>query len=208
MVTTVRAAPRHRRAVGAIAVAVAAATGACDIGDGRALEAPTGVATEAPAAAPAATTQASLPTDVFTLASPAFDDGDVLPPEHRGGDGLDESPPLRWSGVPAAADSLAIVVVDETAGDVVHWIVADIEPARGQIAHGEVPAGASPVRNDLGQLGYRGPGSFADGPHVLAFRLHALDRRLLLSDGATADEALAEIGSATVATAEVRAVTE
>ena len=43
------------------------------------------------------------------VSSPAFDDNQPIPPRYTAdGDGI--SPPLEWSGVPANADSLALIV--------------------------------------------------------------------------------------------------
>src|SRR5438105_3487933 len=63
----------------------------------------------------------------LNLASPAFADGAELPAKYTC-EGQDLSPPLAWSGVPANAKSLALIVDDPDAPDPaapkrtwVHW---------------------------------------------------------------------------------------
>ncbi|HTY03224.1 MAG TPA: YbhB/YbcL family Raf kinase inhibitor-like protein, partial [Rhodocyclaceae bacterium] len=65
------------------------------------------------------------------------------------GDGI--SPPLAWSGVPASAMSLALIVDDPDAPDpaapkmtFVHWVLYDIPPGTTSLpeAVSRLPAGA------------------------------------------------------------------
>src|SRR5919201_4155538 len=92
----------------------------------------------------------------FALSSSAFRSGEPIPARH-GCDGDDVSPPLAWSGVPAEARSLALVVDDPDApgGTFTHWLAWGIDPSSDGLREGE-PA---PVegRNDFGMTGYRGP---------------------------------------------------
>lgn len=52
----------------------------------------------------------------LTLMSEAFDDGSGIPPQYTF-DGENISPPLAWTGVPAAALSLVLIVDDPDAPD-------------------------------------------------------------------------------------------
>ena len=68
----------------------------------------------------------------LTLKSPAFTNGGEIPAVHTC-EGKDASPALEWSGVPAGAKSLALVVDDPDAPDPkaprmtwVHWVLYDI----------------------------------------------------------------------------------
>lgn len=63
----------------------------------------------------------------FHLQSPAFADGALIPPIHTA-DGLDLSPPLRWSGAPAGTGSFALVMDDPDAppGCWVHWVLFNL----------------------------------------------------------------------------------
>ena len=53
------------------------------------------------------------------IRSTAFADGASIPPRYTC-EGDDVSPPLAWSGVPAGAKALALVVDDPDAPDPVH----------------------------------------------------------------------------------------
>ncbi|GLS38627.1 hypothetical protein GCM10010869_42220 [Mesorhizobium tianshanense] len=65
----------------------------------------------------------------LTLSSSAFADGGKIP-ERYTRDGKNVSPPLKWSGVPDKAKSLALVVQDPDApnGTFGHWAVFNIPP--------------------------------------------------------------------------------
>lgn len=120
----------------------------------------------------------------FTLASPAFPDGGVIPSAHAQ-PGRDLSPPLTWSGAPDSVKSFLLVVhdVDAAAGDgtddLLHWMVWNIPGTATGLPAG-VPQG--PQRPDgLRQISvsgpyYRGPAAPASGPeHHYVFELYALD---------------------------------
>lgn len=124
----------------------------------------------------------------FTLSSTAFAAGEAIPARY-GCDGEDLSPPLDWSGVPAEARSLALIVDDPDApsGTFTHWLAWGVDPGKGGLGEGE-PA---PVegRNDFGATGYRGPcPPPGHGRHRYVFRLHALDRELDVPPGASRQE--------------------
>ena len=117
--------------------------------------------------------------------------------------GADLSPPLSWTGTPAAAE-LALVVRDRTAAGYVHWVVTDLDPALQGFGEGGIPEGATEAANSSGSLGWTGPCPPAGtGAHEYAFVLHALAVPLTVPPGATADEAAtlvegASIGQATL----------
>ena len=107
----------------------------------------------------------------------------------HGCDGEDLSPPLDWSGVPAEARSLALIVDDPDApsGTFTHWLAWGIDPAASGLDEDE----RAPVegRNDFGATGYRGPcPPPGHGRHRYVFRLHALDRELDVPPGASRQE--------------------
>ena len=119
------------------------------------------------------------------LTSQAFHDGDAIPMKYTV-EGLDVSPPLTWTGVPAGTHSLAIIVEDPDAPDPaapattpwVHWVVADLPP------HLEgLPEDVRTLRhgrlglNDWQNPAWNGP-SPPKGTHRYVFRLYALDRTL------------------------------
>src|SRR5262245_54629862 len=79
------------------------------------------------------------PTD-FQLRSPAFEEGAPFPVRFTC-DGENISPPLAWTGVPADAESLALIVNDPDAGTpgFVHWLMWAVPGEDAAIAAGKVP---------------------------------------------------------------------
>jgi Raf kinase inhibitor-like YbhB/YbcL family protein len=123
----------------------------------------------------------------LSIRSSAFEDGAEIPLRYTC-EGDDDSPPLAWSGVPAGAKSLALVVDDPDAPDPaapkmtwVHWIVYDLAPAVTGLAegprHAPLPAGAREGRNDWRRTGWGGPCP-PIGRHRYFFKLYALDAEL------------------------------
>ncbi|MFZ3219313.1 MAG: YbhB/YbcL family Raf kinase inhibitor-like protein [Rhodoferax sp.] len=100
-------------------------------------------------------------------------------------DGDDVSPPLRWSGVPANAKSLTLIVDDPDAPDPraptmvwVHWVLYNIPPQTAGLAAGMqaplLPQGTLQGYNDWHSTGYAGPCP-PMGKHRYFFRVFALD---------------------------------
>ena len=118
----------------------------------------------------------------FALTSPAFEAGDAIPTKQTcAGDGV--SPPLAWSGVPAAALSLALVVDDPDAPDPaapkmtwVHWVLYNIPPSAGALDEGvaNLPAGTRAGLSDFKRMAYGGPCPPV-GRHRYFHKLYALD---------------------------------
>lgn len=181
---------------------LAAAGLGCSSQDGRSLPAPdpskTTTSVSTPVVAPP-----SLDSDaaeVFSLASPAFANGGVIPEVHTC-TGADISPQLQWSSTPPAAE-LALVVRDRDAEGFVHWVVTGIDPTVQGLGAGGVPETAVEAANDAGTLGWFGPCPPAGtGTHTYDFVLHALPEPLALEPGRPADEAAALVEGASSATA-------
>jgi Raf kinase inhibitor-like YbhB/YbcL family protein len=100
-------------------------------------------------------------------------------------DGDDISPPLEWSGIPAAAQSLVLIVDDPDAPDPaapkmtwVHWVLYNIpvsvQELEENITSASLPAGTREGINDWGRTGYGGPCP-PIGKHRYFFKLYALD---------------------------------
>lgn len=100
-------------------------------------------------------------------------------------DGLDLSPPLAWSGVPAGTKSLVLIVDDPDAPDPaapkktwVHWVLYNIPPDANGLPEGvaakELPSGTLQGTNDSRDTGYGGPCP-PIGKHRYFFKLYALD---------------------------------
>jgi len=116
------------------------------------------------------------------LKSAAFTQGGEIPAKYTcQGDGI--SPPLAWSGVPAGAMGLALIVDDPDAPDpaapkmtFVHWVLYDIPPGTTSLpeAVSRLPAGALEGLNDAGETGYTGPCP-PIGRHRYFHKLYALD---------------------------------
>jgi hypothetical protein len=84
----------------------------------------------------------ALETDsmAFTLHSPAFANGQTIPPRHTA-DGDNVSPPLEWSDAPAGTRSYALIVEDpdapgEAGETFQHWAVYNIAAERDRLPEG------------------------------------------------------------------------
>src|ERR1700681_3063128 len=79
------------------------------------------------------------------ITSSAFAEGQPIPKRFTC-DGANASPPLDWSGVPAGAKALALIVDDPDApsGLFTHWIVVNLPPATKSLSEGgkTLPAGS------------------------------------------------------------------
>lgn len=123
----------------------------------------------------------------FVLTSPAFADGNAIPPRYTC-EGDDVSPQLRWEGGPPATQSFALIVDDPDAPDPraprmtwVHWVVYDIPASVHSLPEdaslGGLPSGARPGLNDFKRIEYGGPCP-PIGTHRYFFKLYALDATL------------------------------
>ncbi len=95
---------------------------------------------------------------ILTLTSQAFRQNGEIPPQHTC-QGADVSPPLAWSGVPANAKSLALIVDD---------------PDAPGAAAGGLPGGTLEGTNDFRRAAYGGPCPPV-GRHRYFHKLYALD---------------------------------
>ena len=118
----------------------------------------------------------------MTLSSSAFSHNGVIPKKYTC-DGEDISPPLAWSGVPAATKSLVLIVDDPDAPDPaaprmtwVHWVLYNISVAAAGLTEAvkTLPAGTLPGLNDWKRTGYGGPCP-PIGRHRYFHKLYALD---------------------------------
>lgn len=130
------------------------------------------------------------------LSSSAFAEGKEIPVMQTG-QGKDASPPLKWSGVPANARSLALIADDPDApmGTWVHWVLYDLPPSTTELAENVersqyLPGGAKQGINDFKRLGYGGPYPPPGKPHRYYFKIYALDIVTDLKPGATKQQLL------------------
>lgn len=123
----------------------------------------------------------------IAISSPAFSNNAAIPARYTCS-GADVSTPLKWTGVPGGAQSLALTVIDPDAPGrpFVHWLVFNLPASVTELPEGGPPADRSAEgRNDFGSLGYRGPCPPPGSPHHYHFKLYALDTTLSLRSGAS-----------------------
>jgi hypothetical protein len=133
------------------------------------------------------------------LTSAAFDQGQPIPPVYTA-DGLNKSPPLKWSEPPGGTKALALVCEDPDApkGTFTHWVAFNIPsesrevgedlPKEQKLANGTIQG-----KNDMGQIGWAGPAPPRGKPHHYQFDLFALDTSLGLQPGVSAKDLKAAI---------------
>jgi Raf kinase inhibitor-like YbhB/YbcL family protein len=124
----------------------------------------------------------------ITVTSPAFEAGGAIPDTFTCR-GAGDVPPLAWTGVPAGADSLALVVHDPDAprGPFLHWVVVGIPASATGMA--ELPAGAAEGLNSAGRHGWYPPCP-PHGTHRYVFTVYALGARV---DPGSSEPLLAQI---------------
>jgi len=169
------------RLVGGLLLLVMLAISACQAG---------GAVRQPPATEGAVQSPSNRPGG-FTLSSPDFGEGQAIPRRYAC-DGDDISPPLAWSGAPAEAAALALVVDDPDANGFVHWVVFDMTAsATGSLSAGWSKSPDAPPQgtNGFGRVGYGGPCP-PSGTHRYVFRLLALGEALALSGAPTARQVL------------------
>lgn len=118
--------------------------------------------------------------------SPAFAAGAAIPVDCTA-DGQGRSPPLAWSGVPAATAALCLLIEDADApspSPLVYGTVCDLSPGDGALAEGEPKSpsyAGTPHR--AGKTSFMKPEYLppdpppGHGPHRYYFQIFALDRR-------------------------------
>jgi len=125
----------------------------------------------------------------MTLTSSAFTNGGTIPTEFTCS-GVDVSPPLSWSGIPAGTESLALTVIDPDAPvkPFTHWVIFDMPAAATALPRAvplakELPDGSRQGRNDFHNNGYSGPCPPPGPAHHYHFTVLALDTVLGLPGG-------------------------
>jgi len=120
----------------------------------------------------------------LSMTSTAFSDNGPIPRQYTC-EGNDLSPPLAWSGVPASAKSLVLIVDDPDAPDPaaptvtwVHWVLYNIPPSAvglpEAVTASALPAGTLQGTNDWRRTGYGGPCP-PIGRHRYFHKLYAVD---------------------------------
>jgi hypothetical protein len=120
----------------------------------------------------------------LTITSTAFAPEGAIPSLYTC-EGKDVSPPLAWSGAPAATKSFALIVDDPDAPDPaapkmtwVHWVLYDIPASASSLPEAvqtsALPPGTREGVNDWGRTGFGGPCP-PIGRHRYFHKLYALD---------------------------------
>jgi len=123
----------------------------------------------------------------LTITSTAFAPEEAIPSLYTC-EGKDISPPLAWTGAPAATKSFALIVDDPDAPDPaapkttwVHWVLYDIPPTASSLPEAvqasALPPGTREGVNDWGRTGFGGPCP-PIGRHRYFHKLYALDTTL------------------------------
>jgi Raf kinase inhibitor-like YbhB/YbcL family protein len=139
------------------------------------------------------------------LTSTAFNQGGAIPQKYTC-DGEDISPPLAWTGVPAEAKSLALIVDDPDApsGDFVHWVLYNLPAITSELPEGVQGAGLD-GKNNFNKSGYNGPCPPKGSNHHYNFKLYALDIILDLNPGVTKREVLSAMQGHVLAQGQITA---
>ncbi|HEY8094372.1 MAG TPA: YbhB/YbcL family Raf kinase inhibitor-like protein [Acidimicrobiales bacterium] len=209
--------PRPLAGLVGVALAATVMLGACDHGDGRELR-PAGPdqtatlvnSTTTSVPADPAVLGSGLPGEGvgeagMTLRAPWEDEG-IIDARYTcqnpsGTPAGGTSPALSWSGVPAEATNLALVVTDLSTNGFVHWIAVGLDPKITGIEEGAIPAGAVQGKNGFGSIGWTGPCPPAGtGEHEYLIQLYALDQDLGLEEGFAADPAIVSIEDSSIGT--------
>lgn len=145
-------------------------------------------------------------TMMFTLHSPAFNEGENVP-VHYTCDGDDQSPPLHWEHAPSNTQSFALIISDPDAPAGVwdHWVLYNI-PATTQSLPENLrilPLGTQTGENSWKHAYYNGPCPPSHEQHRYIFKLYALDTVLELKDGASTAELETAMQGHILATAEL-----
>ena len=115
------------------------------------------------------------------VTSPAFTNGGAIPQKHAGkGVGDNVSPALRWTGVPADAKQLVLIMddLDVPMPKPLMHTIAVLAPDLGGLGEGELKPGTTGVRliKAFGDT-YVGPAPIpGHGPHHYRFTVFALDQ--------------------------------
>ena len=128
------------------------------------------------------------------ITSSAFQPGGAIPTRYTC-EGDDISPDFSWTGIPAEAKSLVLIVHDPDApkaNGFTHWVLYNIPADVTRIEENiSKQAAVTPVgtqgKNDAGRIGYMGPCP-PSGTHRYFARLYALRQKLDLQPGASHED--------------------
>jgi len=149
----------------------------------------------------------------FRVYSAVLRENELIPAKYTR-DGEDVSPPLSWSGVPAEARSLVIVMYDPDApsGIFYHWVLYNIPASINSIGENVPKTPVTPYGlqgvNSYGTVGYGGPYPPKGSRHRYVFLVLALDKELELGPGAHYSEVFKAVMGHVIAYARLTCVYE
>ena len=146
------------------------------------------------------------------ITSSAFTQGHPIPKKYTG-EGIDVSPPLSWTGIPAGTQELALICDDPDAPTDepwVHWVIYKLPADTQGLPEGvprkprlKEPAGAVQGRNSWPAseaIGYRGPmPPPGHGVHHYYFKLYALKTHVAVEPGLDKKAVMEAIGDQVLA---------
>ena len=168
--------PRHFQIK--FALTCVAFLGACS-SDGREMQEPSANQQESIAVTTTAG-EVMTPVGGFAL-TPPWAEGAQLDTRYTCAAGI--SPGLTFQNVAPDIVTLALSIVDETANNSVHWVVANIQPTDLVVAEGIVPAGAIEATNSLGTIGFGAPCPPAGETHTYRLTGYGLSQQVDLENG-------------------------
>jgi len=128
------------------------------------------------------------------VSSSAFKHGEAIPEKYTA-DGLNISPPLKWSKGPSGLKQWALIVQDADAKmtggyPATHWAVYQIPASVTEFPEAASKSIKYPQgKNYLGEAAYAGPNA-PGKPHRYYFQLFALDAEQTIPNGATREVVL------------------
>ena len=158
-------------------VALSALVTACSR-DGRDMSAPSPDQTQSIAIV---TTIAETVGTGFSITTPWADGGAIDAMFTCTGGSI--SPSITFSNIAPDVVSLAVSLVDETAGSAMHWIVANIDVTQPTLSENAVPVGAIQAINVAGTTGYHAPCAPAGETRTFRLTGYGLPQQLDLPDG-------------------------
>jgi phosphatidylethanolamine-binding protein (PEBP) family uncharacterized protein len=142
----------------------------------------------------------------FLLTSPVVEDMKELPQEFTG-DGEAATPPLAWTGAPAATKSYALIMdhADKEGNMKWYWTQYDIPAGTTSLAKNAHDIGKMGT-GFKGEIGYEPPMSKGAGSRTYVITMYALNEPLQLDGNSGRDELLAAMKGKVVASSSLRVV--
>lgn len=158
--------------------------------DGREMKPPTADQTESIAIA-TTIAETVAPVQEFTIAAPWIEGSEIDSIFTCEGSKL--SPSFAIAGLPEGTVTWGLSIVDQTAGNAVHWVAANIDPAINSVDAGVVPAGAVQSLNRVNKVGYAAPCPKVGEPHTYILTVYAVSQQLEVVDGMDSETMLTSL---------------